>query len=154
MPILPISAELSRLIDRAGSLGAFDLFKRLDDMASSLVNTPVTTTNYPPTNIVQETDDRWRVDLAVAGFKRDEITINIENETLTVTGEKMINNINTPETEIVIKNGIAMRQFKSTFQLPERVDSFSAKLADGILTIVITRPTESKVAPRRVIQIE
>ena len=91
--------------------------------------------NYPPHNIVHLSDDETLIELAVAGFKRSEISIEESRSEgkLTISGEK-----EGDEPEYSFK-GIGTRSFSKVFTLADYCEVKSAKLEDGILSVNILR---------------
>jgi len=90
-------------------------------------------TGYPPHNIVQGYDNNYVLELAVAGFKREEIAIEELKGVLTITGTK------TDKTSEYQGNyqfrGIGQRSFTKSIRLAEYIKVVDAKLADGLLSI-------------------
>ena len=92
-----------------------------------------TTSNYPPHNIVTVSDNEFYLELAVAGFKKDEVTIQEENGTLTITADKAVIPDGTAQTYQY--RGIAKRSFSKSFRIAEHFEIDSATMEDGILII-------------------
>lgn len=86
-------------------------------------------TGYPPYNIVKTSDTTYVIEMAVAGFKEDEIKVVVKENILTVTGK------NVPEERNYIHRGIASRSFARTYTLPDTIEVKGVHLADGMLTI-------------------
>jgi molecular chaperone IbpA len=105
------------------------------------------TDNYPPFNIERVSDDRYRVTLAVAGFKADEIDITAQQNLLQVSGRK-------EEAEEdrakFLHLGIANRNFDRRFELADFVRVDAATLADGLLTIELVREVPDAMKPRKI----
>ncbi|MFT3965748.1 MAG: Hsp20 family protein [Sphingobium sp.] len=103
--------------------------------------------NYPPFNIERLSDDRYRVTLAVAGFKAEEIDITAQQNLLLVTGKK-------PEGEQdrsqFLHLGIANRNFERRFELADFVRVENADLADGLLTVELVREIPDAMKPRKI----
>jgi len=103
--------------------------------------------NYPPFDIEKLGDDTYRITLAVAGFKRDEIEIVAHQNMLTVSGRR-------PEQKgrdgSYLHMGIANRAFERRFELADFVHVTSADLADGLLTIELAREIPEAMKPRRI----
>ena len=97
-----------------------------------------TTTNYPPHNIVTISDTEFNLELAVAGFKKDEVTIQEENGMLTITADKASV---APDAIAYQYRGIAKRSFSKSFRIAEHFDISGANLEDGILTIKFVKNT-------------
>jgi HSP20 family molecular chaperone IbpA len=103
---------------------------------------------YPPYNIERlgKTGDRpetLRITLAVAGFARGELEVNVEDRELTIRGRQTED-----EGRDYLHRGIAARQFVKTFVLADGIEVTGADLADGLLSIDLTRPEGERVARR------
>lgn len=103
--------------------------------------------NYPPFDIEKIADDRYRITLAVAGFKAEEIDITSHQNLLTVTGRKGEAD---SDTRQMIHNGIANRAFERRFQLADFVRVDAADLADGLLTLDLVREVPEAMKPRKI----
>ena len=86
-------------------------------------------TGYPPYNIERTGDNEYRIEIAVAGFKPDELSIDVKEAVLTVTGRKAAND----GERRFVHRGLAERNFERRFQLAEYVVVTEANLADGLL---------------------
>jgi len=104
--------------------------------------------NYPPFNIERRGNDQYRITLAVAGFKPDEIDITAQQNLLVVKGNK-------PEAEAdanqFLHVGIANRGFERRFELADFVRVDDADLADGLLTIDLVREVPEAMKPKKVL---
>lgn len=100
--------------------------------------------SYPPYNIVKVNESEFAVEVAVAGFKEDEITVETIDGSLTVTGNQ--NHVGWAETAEYLHKGISNRNFSRTFQLAENVKVNYATVVDGILTVTLQQifPEEKK----------
>lgn len=104
--------------------------------------------NYPPHNIEQVTENLYRVTIAVAGFKRDDIEINVHRGVLNVVGHK------TAEQEFDTKHGqylyqgIALRNWERSFKIGDHVEVVDASLEDGLLTIDLERHVPEAHKPK------
>jgi molecular chaperone IbpA len=103
--------------------------------------------SYPPYNITKNGDD-YTVEMALAGFRKDEVEVLVEDRTLIVRSD--IEDLNDAPEESrsgeVIHHGIAQRNFTTTFALGEFVQVVDAQMADGILSIKLEThiPDEKK----------
>ena len=104
--------------------------------------------NYPPYNIERLDEDRYRVTLAVAGFKPDEIDITAQQNLLLVAGRKTGENENNQGSYLHL--GIANRSFERRFELADFVRVESANLADGLLTIELVREVPEAMKPKKI----
>ena len=103
-------------------------------------------TGYPPYNIETVGENAYRVEIAVAGFKPEELNIEFRESTLTVTGKKAAND----DTRRFLHRGLAERNFERRFQLADYVVVTGAALADGLLVIDLERQLPEQLKPRRV----
>src|SRR3982750_4209408 len=101
---------------------------------------------YPPYNIERTDENAYRVEIAVAGFRPDELDIEVKENLLTVTGRKSAND----EQRTFLHRGLAERNFERRFQLADYVVVTDAKLADGLLTIQLKRELPEAMKPRRI----
>jgi molecular chaperone IbpA len=103
-------------------------------------------TGYPPYNIETIGDDAYRIELAVAGFRPDELTVDVKENVLTVTGRKAASD----ENRRYLHRGLAERNFERRFQLADYVIVSDADLADGLLAISLKRELPESMKPRQV----
>jgi len=99
---------------------------------------------YPPYNIVKTGEDRYTIELAVAGFSRDELTIELNNQDLTITGEK-----NSTERDYLHK-GISAKKFTRSFRLSENVIVGGADFVDGMLVVNLEHIVPEDKRPRTI----
>jgi molecular chaperone IbpA len=104
------------------------------------------TTNYPPHNVVKTDEDTYVIEMAVAGFKKNEIAVEVEQDMLTIRGEATAPN----ETaqRMYLHRGLSSRDFERTFSLAEHMIVKGAEIKDGILTITIERIIPEDKKPR------
>jgi molecular chaperone IbpA len=101
--------------------------------------------NYPPFDLERVSDDEYRITLAVAGFRPDEIDITAQQNLLIVSGRRRED-----EERQYIHRGIATRAFERRFGLADYVQVRSADLSDGILSIQLVREIPEEMKPRKV----
>ncbi|HZG46083.1 MAG TPA: Hsp20 family protein [Allosphingosinicella sp.] len=104
--------------------------------------------NYPPFDIEKLSDDQYRITLAVAGFRRDDLDITALQNMLVITGRRANENRNKDGNFLHV--GIATRAFERRFELADFVRVTSADLADGLLTIELVREVPEAMKPRKV----
>lgn len=119
-------------------------FDRLFDMIENGIGNP-SADNYPPFDLEQQGDDRYRIALAVAGFRPDEIDITAQQNLLIVSGKKSEQN-----DRSYVHRGIATRSFERRFVLGDYVQVRSADLRDGLLSIELVREVPDEMKPRRI----
>lgn len=103
---------------------------------------------YPPYNIERQSENAYRITMAVAGFSQDEINVEVKENNLTVTAEK-----NAPSNETqseYLHRGIANRSFERRFQLADHVEVVGADLKDGLLHVDLERNLPERMKPRTV----
>lgn len=101
---------------------------------------------YPPYNIETTGENSYRIEIAVAGFRPEELSIEVKENLLTVQGKKAAND----ETKRYLHRGLAERNFERRFQLADYVVVTDAALADGLLAISLKRELPEQLKPRRI----
>lgn len=101
------------------------------------------TSNYPPHNIVQISDTEFYLELAVAGFKKNEVTMEEHQGLLTIKGDKEVS----PES-VYQYRGIASRSFSKSFRIAEYFEVANATMEDGILKVTFTRNVPDEAKPK------
>lgn len=102
--------------------------------------------NYPPFNIERRGDDAYRITLAVAGFRADDLDITAQQNLLTVVGKKR----DEASTGEMLHVGIANRGFERRFELADYVRVDNADLADGLLIIDLVREVPEAMKPKKI----
>lgn len=105
--------------------------------------------NYPPHNIVKYNDHTYGIEVAVAGFTKEEITVEVDQDQLTIRGIKNRPNTDTGQVEY-LHRGLAARDFEQTFTLAEYMEVVGAKVQDGMLQIDIKRVVPEALKPRQI----
>ena len=123
-------------------------FDRLDNMLTRVFDNEKNSPSYPPYNIEKVNDDQYRITMAIAGFKLEDVKIMVHGDLLSVNGEhKKIAN----DDEITyLYKGIANRSFNRKFNLADHVKVVSAKMEDGILKIELIREVPDEAKPRSI----
>jgi molecular chaperone IbpA len=101
--------------------------------------------NYPPYNIVKYTENEYGIEVAVAGFTKEEITVEVDQDQLMISGTK---SIDVDETKEYLHRGLAARDFEQTFTLAEYMEVKGAEVKDGMLKIQIERIIPEALKPR------
>jgi molecular chaperone IbpA len=104
--------------------------------------------NYPPFNLEKTADDHYRITIAVAGFKANEIDITAQQNLLLVSGRKA--EADDDKRAAFLHIGIANRGFERRFELADFVRVENANLADGLLTIDLVREVPEAMKPRKI----
>jgi molecular chaperone IbpA len=124
------------------SMVGFDRLAALLDAAAK----SETASNWPPYNIETTGENAYRVEIAVAGFKPEELNVEVKEGTLTVAGRKTAND----DAKRYLHRGLAERNFERRFQLADYVLVTDAQLADGLLSIDLKRELPEAMKPRRI----
>ena len=101
---------------------------------------------YPPFDIVKDGDDSYRITLAVAGFRPEDIEIVAQQNLLTVAGTRAEDDTNGE----YLHRGIAARSFERRFQLADFVEAGEASFENGLLSIALKRVVPEAMKPRRI----
>lgn len=125
------------------TIGFDRLFSMLDNMGSTEPSQ-----SYPPYNIERTGENAYRISMAVAGFGEDDLLIESKEHTLTIKGEKQVED--TEEGSEVLFQGIASRSFERRFQLADHVEIKSAELENGLLHIDLVREIPEAMKPRQI----
>ena len=102
--------------------------------------------NYPPCNIVRTGEDTYRISLAVAGFKPEQVNVTVHQNTLTISGRVLEKQ---DQAEYVYR-GIAARPFERRFSLADFVEVKQASFEDGLLQIELERKVPESMKPRKI----
>ena len=124
-------------------VGADRVMKRLADIADqSTLMMPV---KYPPYNIKKVDEDRYVIEMAVAGFGKSEIDIELQEGLLRITGK-----CDSSESTEYLYKGIAERGFKREFSLADNVEVKSSSLANGMLKIFLEAFIPEEKKPKKI----
>ncbi len=119
-------------------------FDRLADLLDAATNE--TSNGYPPYDIERTAENAYRIEIAVAGFKAEDLSIEVKENLLTVQGRKGAND----EPKRYLHRGLAERNFERRFQLADYVVVTDASLADGLLSLSLKRELPEALKPRRI----
>ena len=129
---------------RPFSVGFDSIFEEFDRLLES---TERYNSNYPPYNIRKLSDNDYKIEVALAGYSKDDIKLELIDSTLTVRNknkEKVIND----ESNGVIHKGISTRQFERSFTISEDIKVKNAELKNGLLNIDLKRIIPDEKKPR------
>jgi molecular chaperone IbpA len=138
--------QLTRFDPQALNRALVGFDRMFDDMERRFTNQ--VSNNYPPHNILKTGDNQYEIQIAVTGFDKDEIAVQIESNELTVKGEGA-ESVRHEQPEIVyLHRGLALRDFNRAFTLAEHMKVIGAEIKNGILTINIEREIPEAMKPR------
>lgn len=101
-------------------------------------------TNYPPFNILKHDEDHFEIEVAVAGFDREDITIEVDQNHLTIRGQRLKED----DVSKYVHRGLAARDFERVFTLADHIEVGEAELTNGILRVKLTRIVPEALKPR------
>ena len=126
--------------------GVFDPFRNLtvgfDDIFDQLSTlSSYDTSNYPPYNIKKVDKEKYQLEMALAGFTKTDVIVEVKENTLTISGK-----VSDKDTDNFVHRGIAQRSFKRQWSLVEHLEVTSAVLKDGVLKVdmKLNLPEEKK----------
>ena len=122
-----------------------DTFLGFDSLFNTLAETNVTDARgvgYPPYNVIRKDDGHFLIEIAVAGFSKDDIDLTLEKGVLTVTGKKHSG----ADTRDYTHRGISSRGFERSFTIADTIKVIGADIVDGLLVIILENdiPEEDK----------
>lgn len=127
-------------LPRSAFIGFDNIFDELERITASSA-----TDNYPPHNIVKLSENKYAIELAVVGFKEEDLELKQQDGILYVTGNK------SGQSQVdYLHRGISGRSFKRSFRLSEHVEVKGADLRDGLLVINLERIIPEEKRPRTI----
>lgn len=121
-------------------LGFDVLFDDFERRFSNQINS-----NYPPYNIVKTGDNTYQLEVAVTGFEKSEITVEIDNDQLIVKGQSKTTDY---PAEAYLHRGLASRDFTKVWPLAEHIEVGEACIKNGVLTVNLERVVPESLKPR------
>ena len=123
-------------------LGFDELFNNFENRFANQINN-----NYPPYNIVKHDDNSYELEIAVTGFDKDEVTVEIDQNQLVVKGVRNKNNDVTAE---FLHRGLAFRDFTRSWTLAEHMEVGEGRIKNGVLTVALKRIIPDTLKPRQI----
>ena len=133
---------------RPVTVGFDNMFDHFERMFDGDVATFQTQVNFPPYNIVKTGDFTYDVELALAGFSKDDITVDYADNLLTVKSVKKEKTDD--DKDGVLHRGISKRMFSKAFTIADDVEVKGAELKDGLLKISLERIVPEGKKPRNI----
>lgn len=106
--------------------------------------------NYPPYNVVKHSENKFSIEVAVAGFREGDLTVTVDKNILNISGEQIRNLDELSEQYEYVHRGISQRDFIRTFTLADYVEVVNAKVENGILTVVLERQVPQELQPKKI----
>ena len=120
-------------------------FKDLIDEMDRFANSTTTSTSYPPYNVVETSENEYTIEVAVAGFAQDDLTIEEHNGQLTIRGE-----ISDDTDRKYVHKGISTRRFERVFTIADHVHVSDAVVENGLLSVHLVREVPEELQPRKI----
>lgn len=102
------------------------------------------TTNYPPYNVIKTDDNSFEIEVAVAGFDREDVTIEVDQDQLRIKGQRK----QVEDSREYLHRGLAARDFERSFTLADHIIVGDAELTNGILRVKLNRVVPEALKPR------
>jgi len=134
------------------SVGFDDIFNHFESMFDEDYYTLTQNigSNYPPYNIVRSGENQYDIEIALAGFNKDDINVTVEDRLLTVETKNTDEKTTANQSNEVIHRGISQRYFKKSFTVASDVEVKNAQLKDGLLKISMERVIPEDKKPRTI----
>jgi len=127
------------------AIGVDRLFNRIVNQLDQHSNDG---TNYPPYNIIKTGEETFEVQVAIAGFNEGEVTVEVRDSNLIISGEKLDKDL--PEGQEYTFKGISARNFLRTFSLADYVEVVNATSKNGILSVSLERRVPEAMKPKTI----
>jgi molecular chaperone IbpA len=101
-------------------------------------------TNYPPYNVLKHDENNFEIEIAVAGFDKGDISIEVDQDQLIIKGTRLKNE----DTDKYLHRGLAARDFERSWTLADHMEVGDAELTNGILSVKLTRIVPEALKPR------
>ena len=142
-----VTSNALSLFDNFNKLTPYAVgFDRVFEQLNTYVNNNVTSTGFPPYNIRKDGENNFVIEMALAGFNKKDIEVEVEDGTLSIRSVKE----DTSEADSEIYRGIAYRKFVRKFTLADAVVVNGAELENGMLTINLERVLPEEKKPRTI----
>jgi molecular chaperone IbpA len=122
-------------------IGFDSLFDNLESRFANQI-----TQNYPPHNVIKHDEDTYEIQMAVTGFDPSEITVEVDQNQLTVKGEHV--DVDT-DIKQYLHRGLAARNFTRVFPLAEHIEVGEGSIKNGVLTVALKRVVPEELKPRQ-----
>ena len=134
------------------SVGFDDIFNHFESMFDEDYYTLTQNigSNYTPYNIVRSGENQYDIEIALAGFNKDDINVTVEDRLLTVETKNTDEKTTANQSNEVIHRGISQRYFKRSFTVASDVEVKNAQLKDGLLKISMERVIPEDKKPRTI----
>jgi molecular chaperone IbpA len=142
--LLPSLFDFHKTLDPF-TVGYDKFFKDIEDITKTVAkNVP----SYPPYNIKQVKDNKYVIEMAVAGFAKSDIEVTLEGNKLVIKGSTEDSDVE--DTESYLFKGIANRNFQRTFTLADKIEIKDAELVNGMLKVWLESLVKTQDAIKKI----
>ena len=135
-------------------IGFEELFSEFDRMSSYIISTKYYDDKYPIYNVIKTNNNEYRIEIAVAGFVKDELEIEVKDNLMIIHASKdydLVTGLPKDEDkQNYLHKGIAGRSFKKQFKLSDYMEVKDAKLEEGMLIILLNQSIPEKEKPKQI----
>ena len=131
---------------RPHTIGYDNIFDHFNDMFEN--NSRLLTQNYPPYDIVKHSDTHYDIQVALAGYTKDDIEVELKEDTLSIRTKDKDDPEHLDQKAEVLHRGISKRYFDRHFTIAEDVKVNNAELKDGLLIVSLERVVPEHKKPR------
>ena len=125
-------------------------FDRFSDLFETALRND-SSAGYPPYNVEKHGDDSYRIVIAAAGFRQEDLDLQVEKGVLTVSGSKREGSTESAGSNVTyLHQGIAQRAFKLSFRLDDHIEIKGAGLSNGLLSIDLQRVVPEEAKAKRI----
>lgn len=119
-------------------------FDQIADLMDRVLTNDTSAQNYPPYNIEKTAEDAWRISIAVAGFTEDDLSVEVRENSVLISGARP----EEKEDKVFLHRGIAQRAFERRFHLADHVRVTGAVHENGMLHVDLAREVPEALKPR------
>ncbi len=119
-------------------------FDQIADLMDRVLTNDTSAQNYPPYNIEKTAEDAWRISIAVAGFTEDDLSVEVRENSVLISGTRP----EEKEDKVFLHRGIAQRAFERRFHLADHVRVTGAVHENGMLHVDLAREVPEALKPR------
>lgn len=128
---------------RTFTVGFEDAVKQLEQIASRASQPSI---GYPPYNIIKLEENKYLIELAVAGFTKQDIEVELKDNSLVITGKTTTDSSDSPH---FLYKGIANRAFSRTFNIADTIEVKNVKLLNGMLKVFLENVIPEHKKPKK-----
>jgi molecular chaperone IbpA len=118
-----------------------------DKIFNDFENRHLSSNNYPPYNILKHDDNNFEIEVAIAGFDKEDVIVEVDQNQLRIAGRRFKDD----DAAKYVYRGLAARDFEKVFTLADHIEVGEAALTNGILSVKLTRVVPDTLKPRSIL---